>query len=387
MARIRYQRGQLSKCGGSWIGRWREDVIDQAGTVKRIRRSRLIGYVREFPTKKLAQREFDLTLARINAPTYQAGRMETFEMFAERFKAEILPLRKPSTRRVAEWHLRSFLIPTVGKNEIGEIGAHETQRLISGLSGRLAPKTIKNVVGTLSAVLQTAADWNYRVKPLVWRRLVFPQRGERRQARFFTAGQAAAIIETAGIMWPREPWQTFFWLAALTGARAGELLALKVDDVDLEHGTVTIRRSVWYGNVHAPKSAASERVLPIPRTMVERLRGYLLTWQPNEARWLFATCKGNPIPMQHVVQRKLWPVLKHLDLPKCGLHAFRHTHSSLLSWIGAPLTVAREQLGHTDMRLTLGTYSHVVGDEQRHYIEQLAEQLAHSGRNINEQAN
>jgi integrase len=65
--------------------------------------------------------------------------------------------------------------------------------------------------------------------------------------------------------------------------------------------------------------------------------------------------------------------------PHCGLHAFRHTHSSLLVDMGAPVSVAQAQLRHEDPSVTLGTYSHVLGDSQREYAEKVAELLDYSG--------
>jgi integrase len=64
--------------------------------------------------------------------------------------------------------------------------------------------------------------------------------------------------------------------------------------------------------------------------------------------------------------------LDKLSIPRCGLHAFRHTHSSLLVEGGAPVSVAQAQLRHADPRITFGICSHVVGDSQRDAVEKLA---------------
>jgi len=58
-----------------------------------------------------------------------------------------------------------------------------------------------------------------------------------------------------------------------------------------------------------------------------------------------------------------------------GLHLFRHTHSSLLLDVGAPPTVSQAQLRHSDPRITLGIYGHVVGDAQRNAVEKVAQLL------------
>jgi hypothetical protein len=63
MARRRYQRGQLSAVDGNWIARWREDVITSNGEVRRVRRKEMIGTLKQYPTKRLAQRELDRRLS------------------------------------------------------------------------------------------------------------------------------------------------------------------------------------------------------------------------------------------------------------------------------------------------------------------------------------
>jgi hypothetical protein len=56
-ARRRYQRGQLIRSGDKWFGRWREDVADYTGAIKRVHKMQLLGTVGDFPTKRLAERE------------------------------------------------------------------------------------------------------------------------------------------------------------------------------------------------------------------------------------------------------------------------------------------------------------------------------------------
>jgi hypothetical protein len=48
---------------------------------------------------------------------------------------------------------------------------------------------------------------------------------------------------------------------------------------------------------------------------------YLREWEPNPARLLFATRTGKPQTANKVVQRKLWPILDGLEIPRAGFHA------------------------------------------------------------------
>jgi integrase len=370
LARRRYQIGTLMLRGDSWVGRWREDVICADGVVKRIRRSQVIGSRVELPTKKLALRRLESVLARINAPGYRAGRVATLTEFIRRWREDVLSQRKPSTARAAESHLSRHIIPQLGVKQLDEVGVETVQAFVSTLSRRYSRKTVLNIVGTLSAILNTAKQWGYICEGVSLRTLALPSHKEKDVARYFSAEQARHIIAAA-----QEPFSTAFAIAAMTGIRPGELFGLKYDDIDFERKLLFVRRSAWYGKLQAPKSQASIRALPLPEILEARLRSYLAIWRPNPERLLFATRRGKPLSANNVVQRKLWPILDELKIPRCGLHAFRHTHSSLLLAVGAPATVAQAQLGHSDPRITLGVYSHVIGDSQRQSVERVAQLL------------
>ena len=73
-----------------------------------------------------------------------------------------------------------------------------------------------------------------------------------------------------------------------------------------------------------------------------------------------------------MVQNGLWPILEKLGIEHCGLHAFRHTHTTLLFEVGASPTVAQAQLRHSDARIALGVYGHAIGDSQRNAVERVA---------------
>lgn len=371
MARKRYQKGTLVKKGKrerKWFGQYREDVVDGAGNIHRVLRKVLLGTVRELPTRKLAQRRFDLVLSRINAPTYRPGRVATFTEFVEQWKRDALALSKPSTRKAAESHLRCYLIPRLGKIRLEEICQQTIQQVVSDLAKKLSRHTVLNVVATLGSILRTARDWGYIVGDVRRNALVLPTHKLTRPVRFFSAEQVVKIIETA----QEEPYRTMFIVAALTGLRAGEVCGLSVDDLDFTRKVIHVKRSAWYGTIQTPKSRAAVRTVPMPDALRDVLQVRLRGWKPNSVRLLFATRNGKPHSANKVVQRKLWPILDALKIPRCGFHAFRHTTSTLLIDLGASPKTVQAQMGHSDASITLGTYSHIVERSQRAAVEQMA---------------
>ena len=68
-------------------------------------------------------------------------------------------------------------------------------------------------------------------------------------------------------------------------------------------------------------------------------------------------------------------MLDALKIPRAGMHAFRHCHASLLIDVGASAKVTQQQMRHSDARITLQVYAHLVGDEQRKAVEKVGEML------------
>ena len=374
MARKRYQKGTLVKQGKrepKWFGQYREDVVDSLGQVQRVCRKVFLGTVRELPTRKLAQRRFDLVLSRINAPTYRPGRVATFTEFVEQWKRDAMELLKPSSRKAAESHLRCYLIPKLGRIRLEEISQQTIQQVVSELARTLSRHTVLNVIATLGSILRVARSWGYIVGEIRRDALVLPAQKVARPVRFFSAEQVARIIGAA----EEEPYRTMFIVAALTGLRAGEVCGLFVDDLDFARGALHVRRSAWYGKIQSPKSRAAIRTVPMPNALRDVLQHYLKQWKPNPAQLLFATRNGKPHSANKVVQRKLWPILDALKIPRCGFHAFRHAASTLLIDLGASPKTVQAQLGHSDASITLDAYSHTVEKSQRADVERLAEIL------------
>lgn len=73
------------------------------------------------------------------------------------------------------------------------------------------------------------------------------------------------------------------------------------------------------------------------------------------------------------MQMFLYRLLAVLGIQRCGLHAFRHTNSSLMDRLSVPLKVRQQRLGHSDPRLTLDVYTHVASEDDARVAAQLGE--------------
>jgi len=368
MARSRYQKGHVFLVGRTWFGKYREDVIGLDGNTIRKQITVSLGTKNEIPTKPLAKRRMEQILARINSTDYRPGRFAKMEDFVALWEEQILKAQKPSTQRASKSHLKVHILPHFGKRTLDEIGTEAQQIFLTKLArANLSRKTVLNVVSTLSSILATAKSWGYVCQPVRYDALVFPCDEVETEARFFTLQELGKILAAA-----REPYKTMFMVLAMTAMRAGEMLGLQWGDIDFDHRCIHIRRSAWYGRVQTVKNMRSEATIPLPAPLAASLLAFRASCKLNSDGFLFVTRNRRPPSSNKVVEYGLWPVLELLGIPHCGLHAFRHTHTSLLLHTGATPKVTQEQLRHADPRVTLGVYSHVLGDDHRDAVEKVA---------------
>jgi len=185
MARRRYQKGSVRRRGKRWKFRWREDVVLADGTIKRELRSTDLGSVEEFPTKRLAQREAESLLARVNRLDYRPVRRATFGEFVEHWENQVVDLLKPSTAKVMKSHLHFHLVPAFGRVRLDEIGQEQVQAFVGKLAKGRSRHTILNVLGTLASVLKIARKWGYTVAGFQQIDLVIPSSKPGKPGRFF----------------------------------------------------------------------------------------------------------------------------------------------------------------------------------------------------------
>ena len=74
-------------------------------------------------------------------------------------------------------------------------------------------------------------------------------------------------------------------------------------------------------------------------------------------------------------EKQLHPLSVKLGIPLGGFHSMRHGAASSLLADGATPAVVQKQLRHSDPRITLGIYGHVVGSQQRDAVQNRAARI------------
>lgn len=374
--RRRFQRGRVFERGSRkkvWVGSFREDKVQPDGSITRIRRSVVLGdTARVCRRAALATLQPFLDRVNIAPPPLPKSGKTLLEAVAD-WRIHIAPNLKPATARAAESHLRQHIIPHLGTLRLSEFTVKVVQAFSTGLISGRTRKTVENILQTLFSVLQTARRFGSAIRAVSRADIVLPNGGISREVRFFDAEQVGKIVAAA-----KEPYSTMFAVLGMTGLRAGEMLGLKVSDLDFTRKVIHVRRSIdsRTRQEQTPKSRGSASDVPIPWALERRLLEFLrVGYRENLNGYLFANRKCNPYSIGKVTEYGLWPALEKLKIERAGLHAFRHAAASELLEQGAPLTVVQRQLRHRDARTTLQKYGHVVGDAQRRAVETLAENI------------
>lgn len=371
MARKRYQQGGLRVEGKKcpvWVLRWREDVIDPTGRLIRPERRQVLGTLKAIPTKRLARRAAEQVIARINSLDYRPGRAATVAEFAAIYKAEAIPLMKPSAQASTRSILKKHIVPRFGAINLSDMNSRAIQRAVTDLhKAEFARKTIRNIVATLSALQTSAKKYGYLTTRVGADEITLPAHDFKREEPHFTPEQAISIIDGASSV----KWACLFMISARMGLRIGEALGLTWAAIDLDTGIMRITQSAVFGKIQTVKSRASRRDLPIPDDLIDRLRPYRAEWVPNDSGLLFATSEGNPYWADTVRARVMTPLRKRLGIDRGAFHAFRHGHATNLFASGANPRAVQDLMGHADMATTM-RYTHSVNAEMRKAVSNAA---------------
>src|SRR5215831_1867311 len=228
-----YGTGTVIERGrGVTIG-WREAILQDDGTIKRVMRWKALGPVSRTEANETLQALVD------SGKTPRPG-SKTFGEVAARWKTIVLPVRKYSTRKHHADILENKILPVFGHMNIDEISNQDVQQFVTELQRRnYAPHSIDHYHNVLSTILSKAVKWGYlEANPA--RGVELPRIVPKREQWILTVPQATQILN-------RLPACTrcAVALALLTGMRRGELFALRWRDFAESAGVLIIERAVY----------------------------------------------------------------------------------------------------------------------------------------------
>lgn len=220
--------------------------------------------------------------------------------------------------------------------------------------------TRKKIYHMLKTSVKQAYDDDFIAKNIMSG--VKPPKVLRRDLQIFTQEEISKILDTISESEDFQKYYTLFLTYILTGARAGEILALHYNNIG--DGYIEIKTAIT-DTAGVPtehpyvKTAASYRRITISKDLEKRLRSCALRAPVSMQRYVFHTKNGTPYSVRNT-SRTWKSILAAAGVAHRKLHALRHTHATQLLANGIPLLEVAKRLGHSKPSHTLNLYGHYV---------------------------
>jgi integrase len=315
----------------------------------------------------------------------------TFDEWAATWEASLeLANRRAST-------VRTYLLSVgFGREAFGslylhEIGNEKLRQLVRKLKARkmrdvTIAKHLRHLSACFEAALAEPENTGLEHNPVGRFRRSFVLNVQPSEANYFTDGELAklwaqlraGLPRKDGTLAPVPPvYLHLCRFAVATGARIGELLALRWGDVKLAagpHGEVRISKSWGVDGETAPKTRKSTRTLHLT-VDARRVLGEVaqLSGMQDDSALVFANGQDGHLSGSNISNRILNPALVAAGIPKVGddspeprsFHTFRHNYARAMLEAGQPLQWVADELGQESTATTELVYGHWAKQARR----------------------
>lgn len=317
------------------------------------------------------------------------NRMTLHQLYDEYLKVKSTEIREVTVNRNKK-RIELYILPSLGDYKLSaltlpllqkwklEIEAHRTAK-----GTPLALYTKQGIYSVFRALLNYAVKMEYLQKnPITTLGNFKDPYGTQNEMNYFTAEEFIKFISAARSEAEKTTsniyeWNfyTFFMLAFYTGARKGEINALRWSDIDKD--ILHIRRSISQklrgkDRETPPKNKSSIRDIQIPSPLKNALTEHLRRCQSIAGfsnDWHI--CGGENCLRDTTIQHRFERYANKANIKHIRIHDFRHSHASLLANNGINIQEIARRLGHSDVQTTWKVYAHLYPREEERAISVL----------------
>ena len=341
------------------------------------------------PTKKelKQKREFKINEFKENGYTRHKSvsvknYRELSELWLKNHKLEV----KPQTYSQTVSELKTHLLPVFGNIRVEKITLPMVQVFVNKIANNpnLGSVSLKIILSINKRILKYAVKLQLiTVNPAD--NIIVPKNkkniSQKKELKYFETNQLKQFkdyLDKLPNTFRNYYHKTLYDTLLATGLRIGEAVALEWSDIDLDNGYIDVNKTIVWSRMetNSPKSMAGYRKIPIDRNTVLMLRLYKARqhqcfiehgYGGKMAEHVFSNGL-HAYPSREGLQKTLTKHLKLAGLPYLTLHAFRHTHASLLLNAGISYKELQQRLGHSTLAMTMDTYSHLFDDTEKEAV-------------------
>ena len=291
------------------------------------------------------------------------------------------PNIRPTTARSYQGSMELHIIPRIGCIKLNKLTGRDIQKLYKDLmeNGRLRkaqkskqPGLSSTTVRGIHMMLHNALDRAVKER-LILRNptedCIIPK-VQKQEMKILHPEDMKAYLEAAekrGVL-------PMFYLELVSGIRKGELVALRWEDLDVEHRTISVSKQALGGLgkelvVNRPKTENSIRAISIPQDAVDLL--VQAHEKHPENPYLFPSPLTGGMYHPDSVVNLHKKILKDAGLEHIRFHDLRHTFATMALQNGVDVKTVSNMLGHYDAGFTLRTYTHATRQMQQQAAEKM----------------
>jgi len=298
--------------------------------------------------------------------------MYTFYEVASLWRSGYLE-RRGVSKRVYELYwddLNRLFFPRIGSLLITDVTTEVLDSLVDELlSMGYLVSTTKKYFGIVKSVIRYAYRKGYIDTDPIERMDKLSSRRRKDGIRYFTPLECKLFLNALEDESLR--FRAFYTVAMFSGARRGEICALKWEDLDYDNLCIRINRGLQIthnGVIEVPpKTESSIRSICLPRLcfdLFDELK------KASSSEYIFAGKDGGPMSLSSASTRFNQILRKYnkghsFKLPLIRLHNLRHTAATLLVSSGVDVETVARRLGHASASMTLNIYAHPTNEADR----------------------
>lgn len=333
---------------------------------------------RGFKTKSEAKKALTAIESEINKGTYIEPSSITIKELLSEWIEQKKATIKIQTYEVYEILINKHVLPRLGDCKLSNLKANQLQLFSNQLFQEgYSPETIKKIFNIIRNLLDYAEKMEL-ISTNVSKKVQLPSIANFKESSVWNDEEMLRFLDTA----KTNRYFIVFHLALMTGLRQGEILGLRWKDVNFKKGILTITQTLSHDGkkiLQGAKSKSSIRSVCLHEdtiTLLEQHKDIMkqetmdLCKNFTENDLIVYTQNGTPVVPRNIV-RTFKGLVKTANIPLIRFHDLRHTHATYLISRGLNPKIVADRLGHSDTRMTLDRYSHLLSSMQQEAVKAL----------------
>lgn len=264
------------------------------------------------------------------------------------------------------------------KKNIDEVSTDELQMYLNSLR-HYSQNTIKKYIDQLNQAFKYAQNKGYIIQNPMFDIIRPKSNKKKKEIRALEIEEQQMLTDyLLNIPIQDEPNKNAFLLQMYMGLRIGEALALRTSDIDLHKNVINISktlttdrdRKIIMGDT--TKTYAGQRQIPIPESLLDTVKSQMILAENHKDKLLFVD-KNNYYLAPRNANTLLQKITKKLGIENISSHSLRHTYGTRCIESGMRAVTVQRLMGHTDISITLNTYTSILNKFKEQELEKVNE--------------